>query len=82
MPENPYTSGSGMKLNTGKMTMQYEMHRAWDEGFAAGRAAAHPAGHIYDGSCPDDTQPDARDPKCPACAAATPDPPDEETPDA
>lgn len=39
MPENPYTSGGGMKLNTGKMTMQYEMHRAWDEGFAAGAAA-------------------------------------------
>ena len=36
---NPYMSGGGMKLNTGKMTMQYEMHRAWDEGFAAGAAA-------------------------------------------
>ncbi len=26
-------------------------------------------GHLYEGSCPDSTQPDARDPECPMCRA-------------
>lgn len=29
-------------------------------------------GHIYKGSCPDDTQPDARDDQCPLCVLLGP----------
>lgn len=30
---------------------------------------AEPVAHLYTGDCPDESQPDARDPACPACCA-------------
>lgn len=35
-------------------------------------AVLAPAAHIYQGYCPDELAPDARDPECPACLAMAP----------
>lgn len=32
-------------------------------------AASDNQGHLYEGDCPDQSQPDSRDPTCPACEA-------------
>lgn len=38
----------------------------WMHDMAAGGKSV---GHLYEGDCPDDSQPDSRDPGCPACKA-------------
>lgn len=38
----------------------------WLHDMAAGGKSV---GHLYEGDCPDDSQPDSRDPGCPACKA-------------
>ena len=53
MTDNPYPDGSGMKLNMGRNTMHYELHTAWDEGYAEGFAAARAADRNTEGVWPD-----------------------------